>query len=133
MRRNRYNGISEINVTNLVDVTMVLLIIFMITAPLMRSGMQVDLPESKTTDLKQKEGIIVTLKKDGIILVDEKTVPADQLVTVLSRMVAAQGDQTVLLHADKAVPYGNVISVMDDIKQAGINHLGLVLIPEKDR
>lgn len=133
MRRDRYNGISEINVTNLVDVTMVLLIIFMITAPLMRSGMQVDLPESKTTDLKQKEGIIVTLKKDGIILVDEKTVPADQLVTVLSRMVAAQGDQTVLLHADKAVPYGNVISVMDDIKQAGINHLGLVLIPEKDR
>jgi len=133
VRRNRYNGISEINVTNLVDVTMVLLIIFMITAPLMRSGMQVDLPESKTTDLKQKEGIIVTLKKDGIILVDEKTVPADQLVTVLSRMVAAQGDQTVLLHADKAVPYGNVISVMDDIKQAGINHLGLVLIPEKDR
>ena len=133
MRRNRYNGISEINVTNLVDVTMVLLIIFMITAPLMRSGMQVDLPESKTTDLKQKEGIIVTLKKDGIILVDEKTVPADQLVTVLSRMIAAQGDQTVLLHADKAVPYGNVISVMDDIKQAGINHLGLVLIPEKDR
>jgi len=133
VRRDRYNGISEINVTNLVDVTMVLLIIFMITAPLMRSGMQVDLPESKTTDLKQKEGIIVTLKKDGIILVDEKTVPADQLVTVLSRMVAAQGDQTVLLHADKAVPYGNVISVMDDIKQAGINHLGLVLIPEKDR
>ena len=133
MRRDRYNGISEINVTNLVDVTMVLLIIFMITAPLMRSGMQVDLPESKTTDLKQKEGIIVTLKKDGVILVDEKTVPADQLVTVLSRMIAAQGDQTVLLHADKAVPYGNVISVMDDIKQAGINHLGLVLIPEKDR
>ena len=133
MRRPSYNGISEINVTNLVDVTMVLLIIFMITAPLMRSGMQVDLPESKTTDLKQKEGITVTLKKDGVILVDEKTVAADQLVTVLSRMIAAQGDQTVLLHADKAVPYGNVVSVMDDIKQAGINHLGLVLIPEKDR
>ncbi|MBU0713110.1 biopolymer transporter ExbD [bacterium] len=132
MKRTNYTSISEINVTNLVDVTMVLLIIFMITAPLMRTGLQVELPESKINDLKNKEGVTVTITRDGNILIENETVNLQQMGNYLTRRLSTEGNLFVLLHADKSVPYGKVISVMDYIKQAGFSNIGLVLTPGKD-
>ncbi len=132
MKRTSYLTISEINVTNLVDVTMVLLIIFMITAPLMRTGLQVELPESKINDLKNKEGITVTIARDGSILVENETVDLQRMGNYLTHRLSSEGNLFVLLHADKSVSYGKVISVMDHIKQAGVNNIGLVLTPGKD-
>jgi len=132
MKRTNYTSISEINVTNLVDVTMVLLIIFMITAPLMRTGLQVELPESKINDLKNKEGITVTITRDGGILIENETVNLQQMGNYLTRRLSAEDNLFVLLHADKSVSYGKVISVMDYIKQAGVSNIGLVLTPGKD-
>jgi len=132
MKRTNYTSISEINVTNLVDVTMVLLIIFMITAPLMRTGLQVELPESKINDLKNKEGVTVTITRDGTILIENETVNLQQMGNYLTRRLSTEGNLFVLLHADKSVSYGKVISVMDYIKQAGVSNIGLVLTPGKD-
>ncbi|MDO9547396.1 MAG: biopolymer transporter ExbD [Candidatus Marinimicrobia bacterium] len=133
MKRTNYASISEINVTNLVDVTMVLLIIFMITAPLMRTGLQVELPESKINDLKNKEGVIVTITRDGSILIENETVNLQQMGNYLTRRLAMEGNLFVLLHADKSVSYGKVVTVMDYIKQAGVSNIGLVLTPGKDK
>ncbi|MBN2365864.1 MAG: protein TolR, partial [Calditrichaeota bacterium] len=74
MKKRKFTTLSEINVTNLVDVTMVLLIIFMITAPLLRSGMEVELPRSSSQDIHPREGILVTLSKDKRIYIDEQPV-----------------------------------------------------------
>lgn len=111
---------------------MVLLIIFMITAPLMRTGLQVELPESKINDLKNKEGVTVTITRDGNILIENETVNLQQMGNYLTRRLSTEGNLFVLLHADKSVPYGKVISVMDYIKQAGFSNIGLVLTPGKD-
>jgi biopolymer transport protein TolR len=129
MKKRKFTSLSEINVTNLVDVTMVLLIIFMITAPLLRSGMEVELPKSSSQDIQPREGILVTLGKDKRIYINEEPVkPAD----FSSRMLKIYSNQTgkqVLLQADKAVQYGEVISLMDQIKNLGINNVGLIVEP----
>jgi len=131
MKNNKYRFISEINVTSLVDVTMVLLIIFMITAPLLRSGIEVELPKTKATDLKPQEGVIVTITRDGTLNLNGNTVQTQNFETMLMKSYAVSKQQLVLLQADKAVPYGDVIKVMDRIKRAGINNLGLIVEPEQ--
>jgi len=133
MKESKYRTISEINVTSLVDVTMVLLIIFMITAPLMRSGIEVELPKSKADDLKPYEGVVVTLTKDGSIKVNDEPVKLEHFDVKLLQIYAATSRKVVMLQADKEVPYGRVIQLMDRIKGAGINNLGLIVQPEKER
>lgn len=129
MKRRRYASLSEINVTNLVDVTMVLLIIFMITAPLLRSGMKVELPKSDSRDISPREGILVSLNRQGVIFIDEEQVKAENFSERLLQKYSASGGRHVLLQADQAVPYGRVVTLMDDIKRAGIHNLGLVVQP----
>lgn len=122
---------SEINVTNLVDVTMVLLIIFMITAPLLRSGMKVNLPKSDTRDITPRTGILVSLNSDGIIFIDDEQVRPEDFSARLLKVYTARNQQQVLLQADRAVPYGQAISLMNDIKSVGIYNLGLIVEPKE--
>lgn len=131
MKTRKYSSLSEINVTNLVDVTMVLLIIFMITAPLLRSGMEVNLPKSDTRDITPRTGIIVSLNSDGIIFIDDEQVKPENFSARLLKIYTARNGQQVLLQADRAVPYGQAIALMNDIKSVGINNLGLIVEPKE--
>jgi len=127
MRKSRYPSISEINVTNLVDVTMVLLIIFMITAPLLRSGIEVELPKSSIQDLKPHEGVVVTLTRDRLLYVNDEEVSSEAFEVVLLKRYTVSGQKLVLLKADEEIPYGRVIHLMDQIKGVGITNLGLIV------
>ena len=131
MKRSKYLTISEINVTSLVDVTMVLLIIFMITAPLLRSGIEVDLPKSKSDDLKPQEGVLVTLNREGLLYINDEKVQPDNFESILFNKYTASSRKIVLLQADKEVAYGKVVKIMDIIKGLGISNLGLIIEPEK--
>jgi len=127
--------LNEINVTPFVDVMLVLLIIFMVTAPLMTQGVEVDLPVTKTVrNLPQdSEHLVLTVRKDGRIFLDEYQVSMDELEDHLKRLVAGQKKQ-LFLRADKEVPYGTVVQVMGEIKAAGIDKLGIVAEePKQDR
>jgi len=104
MRKSRYPSISEINVTNLVDVTMVLLIIFMITAPLLRSGIEVELPKSSIQDLKPHEGVVVTLTRDRLLYVNDEEVSSEAFEVVLLKRYTVSGQKLVLLKADEEIP-----------------------------
>ena len=119
--------LNEINVTPFVDVMLVLLIIFMVTAPLMTQGVEVDLPATRTVrNLPQdSEHLVLTVKKDGNIFLDEYKVGLDELEEHLKRLVATQKKQ-LFLRADREVPYGTVVQVMGEIKAAGIDKLGIV-------
>ncbi|MDW7679653.1 MAG: ExbD/TolR family protein [bacterium] len=129
---NKYHrkSISEINVTSLVDVTMVLLIIFMITAPLLRSGIEVELPKSNATDLQSFEGVVVTIDKQGQLNINGEMIQSDQFEKRLLQKYSHTANKTVLLQADKSIAYGHVIKVMDRIKKLGIHNLGLIVEPE---
>ncbi|WP_338668665.1 protein TolR [Pseudodesulfovibrio methanolicus] len=127
--------LNEINVTPFVDVMLVLLIIFMVTAPLMTQGVEVDLPTTRTVrNLPQdSEHLVLTVRKDGRIFLDEYQVSMDELEDHLKRLVAGQKKQ-LFLRADKEVPYGTVVQVMGEIKAAGIDKLGIVAEePKQDR
>lgn len=133
MKTRKYSSLSEINVTNLVDVTMVLLIIFMITAPLLRSGMEVNLPKSDARDITPRTGILVSLNSDGIIFIDDEQVKPEDFSARLLKIYTARNGQQVLLQADRAVPYGQAIALMNDIKSVGIHNLGLIVEPKEQK
>lgn len=113
--------------TNLVDVTMVLLIIFMITAPLLRSGIEVKLPKSRSQDLKPHEGIVVTLTRDRLLYVNDEEVSSEAFDVILLKRYTESGQKLVLLKADEEIPYGHVIHLMDQMKGVGITDLGLIV------
>lgn len=126
----RKNLVAEINVTPLVDVMLVLLIIFMVTAPMMTQGLDVDLPETTTKSLRQEENpIVVTIDKEGKISLDKFTVTQKVLLQELGKYGTDVKGKPIYLKADKAVPYGIVVSVMADIKQAGFDKLGMITQP----
>lgn len=121
---------SEINVTPLVDVMLVLLVIFMVTAPMMQQGVQVNLPKADTKAMNPvEETVIVTVDKTGKTFINKDEVPAGALRSRLSTMFASRAKKEVFLKADAGVPYGQVVSVMADIKGAGIERLGMVTEP----
>ncbi|MGD9898513.1 MAG: ExbD/TolR family protein [Calditrichaceae bacterium] len=125
--KSEFKSLSEINVTNLVDVTMVLLIIFMITAPFMRTGIEVNLPETDADNLKSKQSVVVTLTHEGIIYLDEERITLDKFPSRLLHLYHSGGDEPVMLKADWRIPYGQVIELMGEIKKTGINNLGLMV------
>jgi len=131
---SRQNGfLAEINVTPFVDVMLVLLIIFMVTAPLMVQGLEVDLPETRTVASlpKGKDHMVMTIKKDGTFFLDEYAVTLNELSGHLERLVKAE-NKSLYLRADKEVPYGTVVKVMGEIKDAGIDRIGMVAELEED-
>jgi biopolymer transport protein TolR len=124
-------SLSEINVTSLVDVTLVLLIIFMITSPLMQMGLQVNLPQAEAKAIETKGSLTVTVKKDGTVAVDDKVVSLSALPAELERAREA-GKFGVLIRGDKEVPYGAVVKVLDSTRRSGFQNVGLVTELERD-
>ncbi len=125
----RRTVLAQINVTPFVDVMLVLLIIFMITAPMMEKGVDVALPEIENApNLSSiKEPLVITVNRKGQILVGSNRVEnAAKLTPVLQQILSEREDKTVYLEADKAVPYGDVVQVMAAVKKAGVVKLGMV-------
>lgn len=120
--------LSEINIIPLVDVMLVLLIIFMVTAPLLQQGIDVNLPKAKGKDMPPEERITIVIKKDGTIYMNESPVSLRDMVRKLSSV--SKLNPNVFLKADKDVPYGFVAEIMGEIKEAGIEKLGMITEPK---
>ena len=125
---------SDINVTPFVDVMLVLLIIFMVTAPMMVQGVDVALPEvSAKPMVTEKENLTVTIDREANIYINDFQVRMDFLRDKLEKILAGKTDREVFFRADKDVPYGVVVSVMAEIKAAGVEKLGMVTDPFDDQ
>ena len=121
---------GDINVTPFVDVMLVLLIIFMVTAPMMVEGVNVDLPQTTAQPLEsEKEPLVVTIDKEGQVFINDFKTNRDIFATKLSKVLEARQDRTVYLKADKTIPYGVVMQVMSDIRSTGVAKLGMVTLP----
>ena len=133
--RNRRSAlVAEINVTPLVDVMLVLLIIFMITAPMMSQGVDVDLPETTARPLAQKEKpIIITITRKGEITIDRIKVSRRLLRQKLAKLAVKGKERPVFLNADKKVAYGDVVKIMADVKNSGFDKLGMITKPLYDK
>jgi biopolymer transport protein TolR len=127
LNRNR-DVLSEINVTPFVDVMLVLLIIFMVTAPLLQQGIDVNLPQAKGKDLPPEERISLVIKRDGIVYMNDNPVSLTEMGNKLRAI--SKLNPNVFLKADKDVPYGFVVEVMGEIKEAGIEKLGMITEPK---
>ncbi|MCH7673586.1 biopolymer transporter ExbD [candidate division KSB1 bacterium] len=131
MKSGKYTSLSEINVTSLVDVTLVLLIIFMITAPLLRSGMQVELPQTVAKEIDPGKAIVLTVAKNGDLFWEREKINLQVLRERLVKRKVSNRLKPILLQGDKEVSYGHVIGVMDLLKELEIEKLGLVLKPRQ--
>ena len=125
MRKSRYSSMTDINVTNLVDVIMVLLIIFMLTAPFIQAGIKVKLPKAKSTVIKETDAVVISVNKDGDIFINNEQVEEEQLGDALTTLKVA-GEERVFVRADADVPYGVVMNVIGEVKSAGINDVGMI-------
>ena len=124
---------SEINVTPFVDVMLVLLIIFMVTAPMMVQGVDVELPTATSQALPtDEENLIVSIDNDMKVYINDLEVSVAFLAEKLDAVMENLDKKNVYLKADKKVPYGVVVNVMSKIKQAGVESLGMITLPEED-
>ena len=121
---------SDINVTPFVDVMLVLLIIFMVTAPMMVQGVDVSLPEATSKPLEsEKEPLIITINKNNQVFINDYQVSIGFLQEKLKKVLETRMDREVYFRADKDIPYGMIVQVMSEIKEAGVDKLGMVTIP----
>lgn len=118
--------LSEINVTPLVDVTLVLLIIFMVTTPMLQRGTDVQLPTAQASQVKEEQRITLTVTRDSRIFVDNEEVSRQNLETRLKSIAGPGKERVLYLRGDARVPYGFVIEVMDAIKSSGIETIGMI-------
>ena len=122
--------LSEINITPFVDVMLVLLVIFMITTPLFERGIDVNLPQTVSSNISGAERVIVTIPKDkNFVYFNSQPVNRGLMKSYLQQIFKNRTDKTVYLFADKMVPYGEVLTIMDEVKQAGIETVGLATEP----
>ncbi len=127
---NNRRFMSEINVTPLVDVMLVLLIIFMVAAPMMMQGVDVNLPKTTTKNIKTAdEPLMLTVNKKKEIFLENHPIELDRLELKIKKIFENRREKEVLLRADQDVPYGFIIDVMARVKNAGINKLGMVTEP----
>ena len=120
---------ADINVVPLVDVVLVLLVIFMVTAPMLYRGLDINLPQTATNTIKPEQRVVLTIERDRQIYLDKEHVPLVQLGPRLQTLRLSNPSVSVFLRADRDVPYGTVVQVMDSIKKAGIDKLGMVTEP----
>jgi len=130
-QRGEIQFMADVNVTSLVDVMLVLLIIFMITAPIMQGGVDVELPRAEARPLSPKEGMVVTVNRDGRIFVDQTPVSYRDFRVTFRSLVATRKPTGVYLQADRRVPYGSVVRVLAVIRAAGVQNVGLVAAEEE--
>ena len=124
---------AEINVTPFVDVMLVLLIVFMVSAPLLTSGVPVDLPETQAKPLAlEKEPITITVNPEGKIFVKEDEIAIDDLVPKLTALTESNLDERIYVRGDRSANYGMIMRVMGTINGAGFRHIGLVALKEPD-
>ncbi len=129
-RGNNKSFMSDINVTPLVDVMLVLLIIFMVTAPMLMQGVEVNLPKTTTKNIKtREEPLMLTVNKEKEIFIEKHRIKLDNLEIKIQKIFQNRREKEILLRADKEVPYGFVIKVIAKVKQAGIDKLGMVTEP----
>ena len=120
---------AEINVIPLVDVVLVLLVIFMITAPMLYRGIDIKLPSSASNTIKPEVRMVLTIEKDQKLYLDKDSISVAQLERRLRSAKEQNADVSVFLRADRDVPYGTVVQVMDGVKKAGIEKMGMVTEP----
>lgn len=133
-RRRRRQPMSEINVTPFVDVILVLLIIFMVAAPLMTVGVPIDLPEAQAKALNaQTQPITVSVNKAGEVFIQDTKIPVDEIVAKLKAIAKTGYKERIFVRGDTNADYGTVIKVMTRIANAGFNNLGLVTVQEKNK
>jgi biopolymer transport protein TolR len=121
-----YQPLAEINVTPLVDVMLVLLIVFMITAPLLATGMRVDLPQAKAAPVDPKEPVIVTVRKDGSTYLGAEDVPRGDLGAVMRAKTGDNPATIIHLRGDREASYGEIVAVMDELARAGFAKIALI-------
>lgn len=125
MRRSKYSTVSDINVTSLVDVTMVLLIIFMLTAPFIQAGIELKLPKARSKVIKESEAITISISKEGDVYIEKEKVPDGKLADALATLKTLN-PKGVFIRADKDVAYGTVMVVIGEVKAAGIDEVGML-------
>jgi biopolymer transport protein TolR len=136
-RRRRGRGSmalnAEINVVSLIDVMMLLMIIFMITAPMMQGGVDISLPKAEARPLESKSGLTVTIDRNGTIFVDEARLTLSQFSSSFKALANRRGSGGVYLRADDGVPYGSVVKVLAIMRASGVGDIGLVAEPPEGR
>ena len=133
-RRRRAEGTplnAEINVVSLIDVMMLLMIIFMIAAPIMQGGVDVELPRAEARPLEPKGGLAVSVNRQGQIFVDETPLSLAEFRASFKALARDRGKEGAYLRADQGVPYGRVVEVLAIMRAAGVNGVGLVAEPER--
>ena len=124
---------TDINVTPLVDVMLVLLIIFMVTAPLIQSGVKVDLPRASAQQMEHsEEKLVLTITRDRRVLLGDTEIAPGELEAKLSTNARIQKDKELYLHADRSLPYGQVVEIMATARRAGVESLGMITEPDKE-
>ena len=126
-------SLAEINIIPLVDVTLVLLLIFMLTAPLMYRGIDVNLPKTSGKPTTVEERMVLTLTKEQTVYLNDKPIPVATLEQQLQSIFKNRQDKTLYLRADQALQYGFVVETMDRVRRSGIEKLGMVTEPIKAR
>ena len=130
----RSGAISEINVTPLVDVMLVLLIIFMVAAPMMTVGVPIDLPETQAKALNSEtQPITISVKSDGQVFLQETPIPVEEVAAKLEAIATTGYSERIFVRGDATSPYGVIADVMSRIQEAGFKNIGLVTQPKKDQ
>jgi len=135
--RRRRKPVSEINVVPYIDVMLVLLVVFMVTAPMLTQGVSVDLPEAPSEPLNMKDNqdvVVVSVKADGSYYIDlgsdpEKSVSIDYIADKVAKLMRVKPATPVLVRGDKAVPYGTIVNLMTTLQGAGVPNVGLISEP----
>ncbi len=128
-RSGRHRALAEINITPLVDVMLVLLIISMLAAPMLQKGIPLELPATETAQDIKDSRTVVSLDRDGRLRVNDQPVHPDLLERRMKTLASGSPGETVFLRADKLIPYGEVLLVMDRIRKAGVTRVALVTVP----
>ena len=129
----RHRPMSEINVTPFVDVMLVLLIVFMVTAPLLTVGVAVDLPRTRAQQITDDQTpLIITLNKEGVLALQNRAIEPELLIPRLKAVSVSNPNTRIFVRGDKSVPYGDVIGIMAQIQEAGFNSVALITkLPEE--
>jgi len=132
-RRHRFDLIADVNVVSLIDVMLLLLVIFMITAPMMQGGVDISLPKAEARPLESKSGLVVSVNRAGEIRLDDEKMSLSDFRVAFKSQAANRAKNGVYLRADRGVEYGLVVQLIAIMNAAGVTQVGLVTEPEEIR